>query len=346
MRSLRITHVVRSDSFAGVERYITEVATELASLGHEVTVVGGDPLPVRGALPAGVTHRPAASVRAVALALAAGGEQDVVHAHMSAAELAAVTTRPLHRAPVVATRHFAAQRGGSSPSRAITRTVARGLSLEISISQFVAERSGPGSVVLHNGVREQPHATDREQTVLVMQRHEPEKDTATTLRAFAASGLAKRGWRLQIAGRGSQGEDLRRLALALSVEADWLGFVDRPAGLLARAGVLLASAPAEPFGFSVVEAMASGTPVVACTGGAHAETVGPQGRLFPAFDVDACAHVLDEVCRDAPGRSVYGLALRDRQQSQFSLTAHVARLTSLYSDVVDGVTISRSSTTY
>ena len=43
------------------------------------------------------------------------------------------------------------------------------------------------------------------------------------------------------------------------------GFVDDPTQLLAQTGVLLAPAPDEPFGLTVVEAMARATPVIAKT---------------------------------------------------------------------------------
>ena len=330
MRPLRITHVVRSDSFAGVERYVTDVATELSGRGHGVTVVGGDPELMQSALHSAEDYQPAATTREVAVALARLGRQDVVHAHMSAAEFAAVLTRPMHRAPVVATRHFASQRGGSRVSRAVTRTVARRLAREISISHFVADASGPGSVVRHNGVRDRPAGTDRDRTVLVMQRLEAEKDTATALRAFAACGLQSQGWRLQVAGRGTERKALTDLALDLGLALEWLGFVGQPDHLLARTGILLAPAPAEPFGLTVVEAMAAGTPVVASAGGAHVETVGPDGLLFPPYDVQACADLLRRAAEDPDGRTRCGKTLRARQQQLFALDRHIDALVAIY----------------
>ena len=331
MKPLRIVHAVRSNSFAGVERYISEVAGTLSRLGHEVTVVGGDPKALRLALPSAVRHRSATTTAQVVLELVRCGRQDVVHAHMSAAELAAVLTRPLHRSPVVATRHFAARRGGSAISRAVTRTVARGLTREISISQFVADASGPGSVVLHNGVTDRPAGTARDASVLVLQRLEPEKDTALAIRAFALSGLSAEGWRLRVAGRGSQRDEISRLAVEVGVEVDLLGFASDPASLIASAGLLLAPAPAVPFGFTVVVAMAAGTPVVASAGGAHVETVGPNGLFFPAYDVQACAEQLRRAAQDTDGRARYGLGLRDRQQHLFRLDRHVEALLAIYS---------------
>ncbi len=104
-------------------------------------------------------------------------------------------------------------------------------------------------------------------------------------------------------------------------------------GLLAGASVLLAPAPTEPFGLSVVEAMSHGLAVVAAAGGAHVETVGDAGLLFPPGDVDAAARALRSLADD-PGllRSV-GHALRHRQQELFSLALHLDRLEALYRSV-------------
>ena len=334
MRPLKVVHAVRSDTFAGVERYVSEVATALSAIGHELVVVGGDPEAMRAVLPPTVEHRAGETTAQVARELARCGRADVVHAHMSAAELAAVATRPAHRAPVVATRHFASRRGGSLPARAFTRTVARGLALEISISQFVADASGPRSLVLHNGVRDRPLGTERERTVLVMQRLEAEKDTATAVRAYASSGLQEKGWRLQIAGRGSQRDELSALASKLGVEVELLGFVPDPQPLLASAGILVASAPAEPFGLTVVEAMASGTPVLAAAGGAHEETLGTKAHLFPpgAHEVAGCG--LRALAADDGARRAEGVRLRARQQQMFGVERHVAALLDAYAGLV------------
>ena len=334
MRPLKVVHAVRSDTFAGVERYVSEVARALSALGHELVVVGGDPAAMRAALPPAVEHRAAETTAQVARELARCGRPDIVHAHMSAAELAAVATGPVHRAPVVATRHFASRRGGSLPSRAVTRTVARGLALEISISQFVADRSGPGSVVLHNGVRDQPAGEHRDRTVLVMQRLEAEKDTATAVRAFAAADLASDGWRLQLAGRGSEEADVRSLAQSLGVDVEVLGFVADPSAVLSRAGILLAPAPAEPFGLTVVEAMASGTPVLAAAGGAHAETLGTQAHLFPPGAHEMAAAGLRALAADDGARRADGVRLRARQQQMFGVERHAAALLDAYAGLV------------
>ena len=99
---------------------------------------------------------------------------------------------------------------------------------------------------------------------------------------------------------------------------------------------LLAPPPLEPFGLSVVEAMSHGLAVVAAAGGAHVETVGTAGILFPAGDVEAAARALSRLADDPTELAAMGAALRYRQQEHYSLALHVDRLEALYRSVTAG----------
>jgi glycosyltransferase involved in cell wall biosynthesis len=331
---VKIAHVVRSDSFAGVERYICLVAPRLAARGCKVTVIGGDQSRMRRAADS-VQWRPAATTMAASAHLARLGRVDVVHAHMTAAELASVLTKPWHHARLVATIHFASPRGSSRTGRPL-RALGPLMDEQIAISQFVAASAAvSASRILPNGVEvAESGPSDRERTVLVMQRLEVEKQTDVVLRAWSASRLRHHGWRLVIAGRGSDQTDLHRLARELDIteSVEWPGFVEDPARLLSRAAIFLAPAPAEPFGLTVVEAMARATPVVAADGGAHRETVGADGWLFPVGDAGACARILDDVeNRDLPS---YGAHLQSRQRELFDIEDHADGLLRIYRELV------------
>jgi glycosyltransferase involved in cell wall biosynthesis len=329
---VKIAHVVRSDSFAGVERYICLVAPRLAARGCEVTVIGGDQsrmTPVSDL----VRWRPAATTGAAAAQLVRLGRFDVVHAHMTAAELASVLSKPLHRARLVATLHFASPRG-SKKVRGLLRALGPLMDEQIAISHFVAATVS-ATRVLPNGVEvADAGSLDRERSVLVMQRLEVEKRTDVALRAWSSSRLRHHGWRLVIAGRGSHLSDLRRLAedLSLTESIDWPGFTDDPALLLSRSAIFLAPAPAEPFGLTVVEAMARATPVVAADGGAHRETMGGDGWLFPVGDAGACARLLDDL--ENRDLSDYGARLRSRQHELFDIEDHTDALLQIYRELI------------
>jgi glycosyltransferase involved in cell wall biosynthesis len=333
---LSVVQVVRSDAFAGVERYICQVANELVARGHHVVAIGGDPGRMRAELRSEVAHRPATSVGQVAKALSGERSADVVHVHMTAAEAAAWLARPVQRAPIVATRHFAGDRGSGTLARLLARVTSRPLSRDIAISQFVADSIEGPSVLIPNGVADRPQAPLDSPTVVMLQRLTPEKSPEVGLRAWAAGGLGAKGWRLVVAGAGDLDGSMRRLADQLQVadSVDFAGLVTDTDQLLDRTAVLLAPASAEPFGLSVVEAMAHGVPVVAADGGAHIETVGEDGMLFASGDAQAAARSLAALSEDVELRRRVGGRLRERQQRRFSLPRHVETLEGLYREVV------------
>jgi glycosyltransferase involved in cell wall biosynthesis len=335
VETLEIAHVVRSNTFAGVERYVCVVSNALSERGHRVCVVGGDPDRMRDEIHEEVDHVPARSTPQAFRALVGKGRVALVHAHMTAAEAAAVAARPWNRAPLVSTRHFPDRRGRRIPMP-LNGLIRRCLTEQIAISDFVARGIGEQSVLIHNGVSHRSSAALHAPTVLMMQRLEPEKEPEVGLRAWAQSGLAARGWRLTIAGGGRLLPSLRSLAEELRVQdsVQFLGQVTETDSLLKSSSIFLAPAPAEPFGLAVVEAMAHGIPVVAAAGGAHPETVGVDGLLFPAGDVGAAAGRLFALAEDRAARLAEGERLRLRQQQQFSLDRHVDALEGLYSSLL------------
>jgi glycosyltransferase involved in cell wall biosynthesis len=298
-----------------------------------VSVVGGDQGAMRAELPAGVTLLPAATTREAVHSLRRLGPHDVMHAHMTAAELACVVIKPAVGGRLVATRHFAARRGSSAPGRVIAPLLARAIDQQVAISDFVASEMDGDGLVVHNGVRPSVAATPRQPTVVVLQRLEMEKQTDVALRAWAASGLADRGWRMVVHGRGAQQPALERLRAELGVTASVTleGFTNAPRVALAAASVLLATAPGEPFGLTVAEAMAEGTPVVAADGGAHRELLGDLGYYFPPGDAQAAAEaLLEAVALDDGDRSRLADDLRERQAAHFSVHRQVDGLFEAY----------------
>jgi glycosyltransferase involved in cell wall biosynthesis/GT2 family glycosyltransferase len=332
---LRIVHLVVTDNFAGVERYICHVANGLSARGHQVEVVGGASDRMRAELDHTVAHRPAASVLTGTLALVGARRTDLVHVHMTAAEACAFLAHPFHDTPIVATRHFAAERGSTALRRALARFTARPIGADVAISEFVARSVAGTTTLIPNGVVGRPQAPLDAPVVIMLQRLDEEKAPDIGIRAWAASGLGSRGWTLVIAGSGVLRPALERLVdeLGCTSSVSFTGLISDTDGLLADSSILLAPAPAEPFGLSVVEAMSHGLAVVAAAGGAHVETVGDAGILFPPGDAGAAASALTRLADDAVERRAVGAALRFRQQERYSLALHLDRLESLYRSV-------------
>ena len=329
--SRHVVLVLRSDSFAGVERYVCDVAAELYDRGWKVTVIGGERSQMRAELPAGVNHRSGDSLAQVLRELWKIGSCDVVHAHMTAAELPAALLKSRLGGRLVVTRHFAQPRGRSRLGVLAAVLIRRRVDAQVSVSDFVARTIGEPSITVPAGVTTSSVTEPRQDVVVLMQRLEPEKDTATAIRAWAASPLPALGWNLVVYGRGSQLGQLRHLARSLDCTSSvqFAGYTRQPRLALAHAAALLASAPAEPFGLAVVEAMAEATPVIAARGGAHLETLGEDGLFFDAGDVDSCVKVLTELAR-IESLSALGLRLRERQRARFTTKGHVEQLERIF----------------
>src|SRR5437879_5311583 len=128
-----VVHVVVTSNFAGVERYVSDVANATAGRDWKASVVGGDSTRMPESLHPDVRWLPGASPLGALVSLARLGRQDVCHVHMTTAEVVALAARPFHRAPIVATRHFAAARGSSRAGRAIAPSIGRRLTRQIAI---------------------------------------------------------------------------------------------------------------------------------------------------------------------------------------------------------------------
>jgi glycosyltransferase involved in cell wall biosynthesis len=326
----RVFHIVVTDIFAGVERYVCDTASETAGRGWDVAVVGGDPDRMRASLGADVRWEPGATPIEALRSIPRIGRWDVCHVHMTKAEGVAVVTRRAHRAAIVSTRHFAAKRGASMAGHVVAPLIAAGITRELAIGEFVAAHlERPPDAVVVSGVPESPclwRVSNR--MVLVLQRLESEKDTMTALRAWRAARLIDEGWSLRIVGQGSERQTLeRRVASEAIPGVTFTGWTDDVAAELQHAGILLATAPAEPLGLAVLEAMAAGVPVVACASGGHLETVGllADAPLFPPGDAAAAAAALRSLLADST-RGRMSAAGRRLAAEHFTIEEHVDRL--------------------
>jgi glycosyltransferase involved in cell wall biosynthesis len=140
-------------------------------------------------------------------------------------------------------------------------------------------------------------AADAPPVVLVVGRLTRLKNFALLMRAFARV-LRARDARLVVLGEGEQRSELESLAQTLGIgEAVAMpGYVANPHAFMAKAAVLALSSDSEGLPTVLIEALASGTPVVATdcpTGPREILDGGRLGRLVPVGDEAALAEAIE-----------------------------------------------------
>lgn len=108
---------------------------------------------------------------------------------------------------------------------------------------------------------------------------------------------------------------------------------DEIAELMASAEVAVVPSLYEGFSLPAVEAMASGTPLVASDVAALPEVVGRDGScgvLVPPGEPSALADAIDTLMRDPDRRAAMGLAARARAEERFSWMATAAQTVEVY----------------
>lgn len=113
---------------------------------------------------------------------------------------------------------------------------------------------------------------------------------------------------------------------------------ERLATLIATASIACVPSLYEGFSLPAIEAMASGTPLVASDTSALPEVVGRDGTcgmLVPTGDYAALATAIADLLADPARRERIGRAARERAVDHFSWTATAAATAEVYRDAID-----------
>ena len=137
-------------------------------------------------------------------------------------------------------------------------------------------------------------------------------------------------------GRGAEAvaAEVERLGLTDLVRfAGYVGDADLPA-VMAGALALVHPGAHEGFGFTPLEAMAVGTPVITAASGSLPELVGDAGVQVAPDDVDAWAAALTEMAGDGDGRARLAAAGRARSAA-YTWARTTAATAAVYEDCLD-----------
>jgi sugar transferase (PEP-CTERM/EpsH1 system associated) len=371
-KHLVIAHVLNSFHVGGAEQVVVDLAGLQRAAGHEVMVVGiatdangprADQLRERDVAVHMVPKRPGfdLTLPGKLAAFFAKHGVSIVHSHNQMPLIYATAAGRLHRVPVCHTLHGAMFDQGR---RAWLRHIAAKLAdAHVAVSQstadFMLKHNEVPSSKLHvvlNGIdlsRFRPDLAARRRiraelgipegawVAGAVGRLSQVKNHALLLRA--AAGVLSDGGRLLLVGDGPEAAPLRALA-------DELGIGDRVvfAGerhdvpeLLAASDVFVLSSTSEGLPLSMVEAMATGLPVVSTAVGGIPALVadGETGFLVPSGDVDALAAKLAALKAD-PGRAE-AMGRRGRALAMGRYSAE--RMMASYMDIYEGLLARRES---
>jgi sugar transferase (PEP-CTERM/EpsH1 system associated) len=285
---------------------------------------------------------------------------DVVHSRNWAAVESVVAGRWVRFCKVVHSEHgLEADASAHEPQRRIWfRRMAyhladRVLSVSYQLRNLHAARTGfdPKRItVIHNGVDRNrfcpdPAARIRVRRELGLAPDEfcvgcvgnlfPVKDHMTALQGMEGLAALDRNWRLLVIG---EGPERQKLEAHLAQRPYWrervqlLGTSHRVPELLHAMDAYVLPSIAEGISNSLLEAMASGIPVVATTTGGNPEVVidGESGLLFPVGNAGKLSAHLLRLRADQKLRSDLAERALRRVRDEFSLDSMVGKYAQLY----------------
>jgi len=298
--------------------------------------------------------RTAANARRIA-ALGSALQVDCIHSNAHWSHLEAALGGRLARLPVVlhlhdllpgiAIRLRAAAVQIADASVAVSNAVV-GCLPEWARSRVTVIYNGVDPMALSPGparpdIRRELAADPSAPIVLAMCRLDPRKGVDQIIRAVAALDGDLGRAQLAIVGTSNTGEGLARRLRVLGTEllgarVRFLGPRQDIAAVLRSVDVLVQASSREALGFSVLEAQACGTPVVAYPASGTLELVrdGETGLLAPQDDVAQLSACIGRVLTDAGLRAHLVRAARTQVVTSFTLERQADRQARLLDELV------------
>lgn len=168
----------------------------------------------------------------------------------------------------------------------------------------------------------------------------PIKDHATLLRAAEIALLAGYDVHVLLVGSGAELPKLRAYVAAsrtLPGHVSLTGASDRVPDMLNAMDVFVLPSVSEGMSNTILEAMATGLPVLATRSGGNPELVddGRSGRLFATGDAESLARQIVHLVTDVKRRHQMGEEARSRVADQFSLADMVRHYRELYAEMAE-----------
>jgi glycosyltransferase involved in cell wall biosynthesis len=177
------------------------------------------------------------------------------------------------------------------------------------------------------------HKSDQLRLITVAMMRDGDKLASYQILGDALSQLVDLPWSLEVLGDGAAREEVESALALFRERVTWTGSLSQTdvTERLAVADLFLWPAVNEAFGMALLEAQASGLPVVAGSAGGVAEIVvsGTTGLLVAPGDACAFAAAVRSLILDRSRRSAFGAAARRRVLREHDLPPAARRLASV-----------------
>ena len=176
--------------------------------------------------------------------------------------------------------------------------------------------------------------------ILFVGRFDPRNALDVMLDASRILADEGRDFVLQVVGDGPLRPKYHRQARTLGLDdrIEWLGLLDKERPRLYReAAVFAAPCVLASFGVVLLEAMASGTPVVCADNIGFRQVIrdGAPGRFVPPRDAAALATGIGELLDDAAMRADWGARGREVAVEQYAWPIIAGRVEALYREIIE-----------
>jgi glycosyltransferase involved in cell wall biosynthesis len=331
---MRILQVSSAQELGGGETHFLELVESLRTRGHDVVVAGRRNSPLKPQLELPFVNSADLFTAFRLRSVLKKHSFDILHAHVARDyTVTAAAAWKLSKPKLVFTRHLLL------PVRkhALYRRVDGWLAPTSQILKTLEPLSPKLSVAIPNWVDVakfgyRPHSLHHPVTIGLLGQISPHKGHNEAVDALRRLGTR---FRLLIAGQGDPNYvgELKKKSVGLPV--DYLGFAE-PSDFLSMIDILIVPSWEEPFGIVVLEAMASGVPVIATNRGGPVEIIRSplHGVLVPPRDAAALATAVQSLADDDERRQLISKTAREFVERNFDIRVVVPRIEDFYRRVL------------
>ncbi len=352
---MRILQICSAREIGGGERHLADLANALTNRGHKVFAALSPASPVKAQLSSlpgqNIIELPMRNSLNVATAIklarfVRSQSIEIVHAHVARDYLLAALTTDRSESRLVLTRHVL------FPLHRIHRLILRRTSRVIAVSRAVAESlisqnvfTPEKIVTIHNGIDVGRFASanvpgpNHQPRVGMVGHIAPIKGQEDFVRAAAIASQYRDDIEFVIAGEDKTGSRENRRALEhlitelkMDERIKLIGWTDDVASFLSTLDVFVSPARSEPFGLSIVEAMAAGVPIVATASEGAREIIDDNetGRLVPIGESEPIAGTILDLLDHESERERLAENARVAVRERFSLERMVEQTEQVY----------------